>query len=319
MDTNSNNSTIGCTKRGSLGDLLWAPIALFLAASLLAFYRCDFAHVDLEWPLIGASVAVALISRAIRIVPIRLAINSFAQNVVIVFSATIMTYSAATIGRPLIDHQLLRVDQCIGYNWRAYAGFVAHHPSIASMMQFSYGFIFFMPLIVIVSLSATRRVHALEKFILAGLLSLVLTTSLFALFPATTAWAYLQLSDREVSAFHYLTLASEGWIGVLTDIRQAGAASVQTLSGNGLVAFPSFHCTAALLFVWSTWKIIWLRGPMVLMSLALLAATPIFGGHYVSDIIAGAVVMVVSVRIVEWLYGLTLNLEMPTALAGSAN
>jgi membrane-associated phospholipid phosphatase len=48
---------------------------------------------------------------------------------------------------------------------------------------------------------------------------------------------------------------------------------------------------------------------MITMSLALLIATPIFGGHYISDMIAGAVVMVISVRATERLYALMLDFK----------
>jgi membrane-associated phospholipid phosphatase len=136
-----------------------------------------------------------------------------------------------------------------------------------------------------------------------------LTVGIFALFPATTAWTHLQLSDAEVAAFHHLPLSSQDRIGKLIQIRQGGAATLQTLNGNGLIAFPSFHCAAALLLVWSTWAIRWLRAPMIIMSLALLIATPIFGGHYISDMIAGAVVMVISVRATERFYVLMLEFK----------
>jgi membrane-associated phospholipid phosphatase len=166
-----------------------------------------------------------------------------------------------------------------------------------------------MPLIVTVVLSATKNVQALEKFMLAGLISLILTVGIFAFFPATTAWTHLQVSDAEVSAFHHLTLSSQDWIGKLIQIRQGNMANLHKLDGNGLIAFPSFHCTAALLFVWSTWTIKWLRVPMMAICLALLVATPIFGGHYISDMIAGAVVMVVSVRVTQSLYALMLDFK----------
>jgi hypothetical protein len=42
--------------------------------------------------------------------------------------------------------------------------------------------------VVIVSLAVTKNIQALEKFILAGVISLIMTAGLFALFPATTAW-----------------------------------------------------------------------------------------------------------------------------------
>jgi hypothetical protein len=307
MAMQRNNPTVECRKREIVGDLLLVPIGLFMVGALAAFYRSGFVNADLDWQLIWITVAAWLISRAIPVFSLQAAMNAFLQYVLIVFSATIMSYSAATIGRPLIDHELLLADQYIGYDWRAYAGFVADHPLTARAMRFSYAFIFFMPLIVTVALSATKNVRALEKFILAGLISLVVTTGIFAFFPATTAWTHLQLGDAEVTAYLHLPLTSQDWIGKLIQIRQGGAAGIQRLDGNGLVAFPSFHATAALLFVWSTWTIWWLRVPMVFVAFALLVATPIFGGHYVTDMIAGVAVMVISVMASERLYALMLD------------
>jgi len=318
MTTAGNNSAVECTEREAIGDFLLVPIALFTVGGLAIFYRSGFVNADLDWPVLWLTVAIWLISRAIPIFSFQVAASALLQLTLIAFSTMVMTYSAATVGRPLIDRELLLFDQYIGYEWRAYAGFVANHPLIARAMKFSCSFIFFMPLIVIVALSATKNVRALEKFLLAGLISLLLTIGVFALFPATTAWTYLQLADAEVSAFHHLPLSSEDWIGKLIQIRQGGAATLQKLDGNGLIAFPSFHCTAALLFVWSTWTIWWFRAPMVIISLALLVATPIFGGHYISDLIAGAVVMVISIGVTERLYALMLDLKMPRVLTGEA-
>ena len=309
MASAGRNSKIHCAERELVGDLLLVPIGLFTAGALAAFYRSGFVNADLDWPLIWITVAAWLLSRAVPVFSFQAAMNALFQYVLIVFAATIMSYSAATIGQPLIDRELLLADQYIGYDWRAYARFVANHPLIARAMKFSYTFIFFMPLIVTVVLSATKNIRALEKFILAGLISLVITTGIFALFPATTAWTHLQLGDVEIGAFHHLPLSSQDWIRKLIQIRQGDAAAIQRLDGNGLIAFPSFHATAALLFVWSTWTIRWLRVPMVIIACALLLGTPIFGGHYVSDMIAGAVVMMVSVGVTERLYSRMLGFK----------
>ncbi len=195
MTTLRSSLTVESAERELVGDLLLAPIVLLMAIALATFYRSGFVNVDLEWQLIWITVAGWLISRAIPIFSFQVAINALLQYVLIVFSATVLSYSAATVGRPLIDRELLLADQYIGYDWRAYAEFVANHPLIASAMKFSYTFIFFVPLIVTVASIATNNVRALEKFILAGLVSLSLTVGIFALFPATTAWTHLQLSD----------------------------------------------------------------------------------------------------------------------------
>jgi hypothetical protein len=297
--------------QGALGFMLWVPIIFFLIGSLAAFYWAGFKHVGIQWfsrgQECGCLLGIYLVAKGLRINFVPAAINALLQNAVIAISAMMLTYASATVGRPLIDGQLLSADQFIGYDWKAYASFLANHDTIARIITTSYQFIFALPIVVVVSLAATKDIQTLEKFILAGLISLFITAALFSLFPATTAWTHLRLSDTEVSSFQYLTLSSDNWINELIQIRQGGARNLRDLQGLGLAAFPSFHCTAALLFIWATWNVRRIRIPMVFANLLMLMATPISGGHYVVDLIAGAVVMAIGVIIAEWLYARLLS------------
>jgi len=86
-----------------LGDLLLVPIGLSMAVALAAFYRSGFVNVDLEWPMIWISVAIWLISKAVPVYSVQIAIAALLQYILIIFAATVMSYAAATVGRPLID------------------------------------------------------------------------------------------------------------------------------------------------------------------------------------------------------------------------
>src|ERR1700677_5278396 len=71
-------------------------------------------HADLEWPMIWITVSIWLISKAIPVFSVQIAMAALLQCVLIVFAATVMSYAAATVGRPLIDRELLLADQFIG-------------------------------------------------------------------------------------------------------------------------------------------------------------------------------------------------------------
>ncbi len=43
------------------------------------------------------------------------------------------------------------------------------------------------------------------------------------------------------------------------------------------------------------WDIRWLRTPFLALNLMMLAATPLFGGHYLVDMIAGAILTTASI------------------------
>ena len=56
---------------------------------------------------------------------------------------------------------------------------------------------------------------------------------------------------------------------------------------NGLIALPSFHAAASLLFAWWGWQIRIMRFPLLLANALMLLSTPINGGHYFIDVLAG--------------------------------
>ncbi|WP_092090323.1 phosphatase PAP2 family protein [Bradyrhizobium brasilense] len=290
----------------ALRGVLWAPVLLFLAGCFAAFHWSGFRHVDVNWAGYGGMAAILLsaylVTKGLRIRFVQLFINCWSQNLVVAIAATMLTYAAATVGRPLMDDQLLRADQLIGYDWRAYAGFFAGSGTMVRIVSEFYNSIFYLPNVVILALAIKKDVKTLEKFILAAIISLLLTIGIFALVPATTAWTHLHLSDTEISSFRNLPLSSDGWIDELIRIREGSLRSLRNFQGKGLIAFPSFHCAAALILIWASWNILWLRIPMTLVNLGMILATPIVGGHYVTDLIGGLVITIVSVILAGWLH-----------------
>ncbi|MTV15502.1 MULTISPECIES: hypothetical protein [Bradyrhizobium] len=109
----------------ALRGVLWAPVLLFLAGCFAAFRWSGFRHVDVNWAGYGGMAAILLsaylVTKGLRIQFVQLFINCWSQNLVVVIAATMLTYAAATVGRPLIDDQLLSADLLVGYDWRAYA------------------------------------------------------------------------------------------------------------------------------------------------------------------------------------------------------
>jgi membrane-associated phospholipid phosphatase len=63
----------------------------------------------------------------------------------------------------------------------------------------------------------------------------------------------------------------------------------------GIVTFPSFHATSAALYAWALWPVRWFRPIAILANAAMLASTPIDGGHYFVDLVAGIAVAVAAV------------------------
>src|SRR5262249_14325691 len=59
---------------------------------------------------------------------------------------------------------------------------------------------------------------------------------------------------------------------------------------GGAVTFPSFHAAAAILYAWALWPLRWVRPFSLAVNGLMLVATPIGGGHYLVDVLAGVMV-----------------------------
>jgi membrane-associated phospholipid phosphatase len=67
----------------------------------------------------------------------------------------------------------------------------------------------------------------------------------------------------------------------------------------GVVSFPSFHTSMALAYAWGFRRTGAIGWAIAALNLLMLAAIPWFGGHYLTDMIAGAAVMLLSLGIVK--------------------
>ena len=289
-----------------MGIFLWVPIVGIGAVACPLFwavgYRLSPSMIFGLLLSLGLGVAASLLARRGKGGRrIGAAINAFYQLSAAGGVGMMLAYAAAATGRPLYDESLLAFDRALHYEWAAYARFFVEHRGVAGIVLSAYSTMMVQPLLLILVLAATDRVAELEKFILATLASLLLTIGLFALFPATTAWTHLGVSDLEIAAYRYLPATGESWVRDLLHIR-AGHRSLPGGFGSPIIAFPSLHCASGLVYLWAGWRVRWLRPVLLVTNAMMLAATPIVGGHYVADLAGGAAVALVAMWIAERSY-----------------
>jgi membrane-associated phospholipid phosphatase len=139
------------------------------------------------------------------------------------------------------------------------------------------------------------------QFSLAFVLTMMLTVIISVFLPAAGAYAFLDLSPADYPHLHpvddfdhirHLLLLREGRMRVL-EIGQL----------TGIVTFPSFHAAGAILYLWALWAITWTRAIALICNVLLLMSTPIDGGHYFIDVIAGVALATLSILAVRRLCG----------------
>ncbi|WP_298875613.1 phosphatase PAP2 family protein [uncultured Bradyrhizobium sp.] len=217
---------------------------------------------------------------------------SIAQLGTLSLLSALLTYIAAASNFPLQDAALDYCDRVIGLDWAAYYRFVTARSYLLDYAYLAYGAIAFPPLGVPIILGLTRNHVRLQRYVMAFLITLFIVSSVSIFIPALgTYYLYdLPTSFGPYKADGYLIQ-----IGRLPAIRSGSLHALSISQIGGIVSFPSFHTAAAILALWAWWGVWWMRPFALLMCVATLMATPLMGGHYFIDIIAGAIVAVLAI------------------------
>jgi hypothetical protein len=144
-----------------------------------------------------------------------------------------------------------------------------------------------------VVLAATHRYYRIEEFTFAFGLALIVTTLISTFVPAIGVFQQIGLDPSSIT---HLNL--QPYLDQLRDLppaRNGTLRHLDLLGLGGIVTFPSFHAASAVLYAWALWPVRWMRPIVVLAFTTMLAATPINGGHYLIDVIAGVAIAAASI------------------------
>jgi PAP2 superfamily len=199
----------------------------------------------------------------------------------------ILNHVVMTIPLPFADDILTAMDQSLGLNWLAYAKLIAAYPSINSIMFQIYNGL--MPTIMLVAVEAiiVGEYQRCKEFISLIVTSLVITIFAATFLPATGAMD--RFADANLkSLFH--EGAGNYFVQQLLEVRGTAPLLINPSHLAGLASVPSFHTIASILLIYGSRGHV-LRTPVITaIALIILAGTPVYGGHYFVDMIAGAIV-----------------------------
>jgi hypothetical protein len=255
------------------------PVGLLIAIAYVGTYA-GFAHANARSPrrrdpqvmfVLGASAQIALTTAAL----------------------TPLTYIGASMNFPMQDAALLAIDRAMGFDWAAYVHFVDDRPVLASWLNCGYAMIGWPLFAIPIVLAAKRRYQRIEEFTFAFCVALAVTTILSALVPAIGVYQQIGLdpgSLKNIDPGGYLDA-----VRYVPPTRDGALRHLELLGLGGIVTFPSFHAASAVLFAWALWAVRWLRPLALVVNGAMLVATPLNGGHYFIDVIAGVAIAVLSI------------------------
>jgi hypothetical protein len=286
-------------------ELNWLPIAGMCAVLALCLAVTDFSI-----GLIGAGTVFSISAvyagfayRSVR-APKRASpivvfmLGSVAQGVLITSVMAPLTYVAASAALPLQDANLHAIDQALGLDWRGYLAFIDEHPLLSALLAKAYAMIGSQILIVPLLLAALGRFCRLQQYILALALTLIATTVISLFVPAIGVYHQLGLTAADhpnVTPGAYLDCSRD-----LPLVRDGALRHLDLFKLAGIVTFPSFHAASAVLYAWALWPIRWARPVVLIVNAAMLVSTPVGGGHYFIDLIAGIAVTLLAIVAAGW-------------------
>jgi len=202
----------------------------------------------------------------------------------------LLNHLTMTTALPFADERLDAWDRALGFDWIGCFEFVRDRPLLIRLFDRSYASLTSLSILAVLILIGSghlpRARFFLETFFVTAFLSILIG----AFFPAEAAVAFLL---KDPSAYRNFPVEPGIYhISHLQSLRAAGGEILLRPSIlPGLVTFPSFHAAAGIIpctAFFGTWAF-W---PVLFYSAVMIGSTPIFGGHYIVDLVAGIILAV---------------------------
>ena len=190
----------------------------------------------------------------------------------------------ARLDFPLQDVRLAQIDHIFGVHIPNITRWASCH-QLGKLANRCYPLL--IPLLPISFLlpALTGRVKQAQRFLLSNLAAFVIGLPLFSLVPAIGPW---YIYNTTPSAAQSLCQSS------LLALRHPDSYTGAT---SGVVCFPSFHVIWAILCAAALWTYKPLRVPITLLCGLIILSTMTTGWHYFVDVIAGAAVAILSIKV----------------------
>jgi hypothetical protein len=228
---------------------------------ILLFFSAGYAGIGSRMPRFGRPLAVATDCCL-----------SLAQLLVALTVLLPLSYLAATAGFPLLDDKLAHLDAMLGFDWDGAARWVGERPVVDWVLQRAYASIPYQAAAVL--LIGSFRLDRNSEILWIFLVSCLMTFAIFAFTPAAGKVGQL----------------GTGYLDLLMEIRRGDWSTVSYNQAEGIVTFPSFHTTLAIVLTYAVRHYRWALAVFVPLNCLMILAIPTVGGHYLVDLFGGAVV-----------------------------
>lgn len=200
--------------------------------------------------------------------------------------ATLQYYAVWISARtPLADDLLIRIDHAIGFDWLTVCRWLSSNPPVVRLLMLAYEALLPEAAIILLILVFVAPGRA-RRFGTALIVSLLPTVAILWMLPVEGAFA------------HYHVSSLPEFVVTFQKLRLHELMVIPSVS-DGIVSFPSYHACAAVLLTYFVRHIPIAFPAAVTINALMVAATPLFGGHYLADVLAGIMVAAATIAFLE--------------------
>jgi hypothetical protein len=271
---------------------------LVAAMAVVCAFSCrglafTFAMPEGAIPMIGVAVLVAamLIGKAQNRPSLAMGATAFLQMTLFTLIGVILSYALAARAGPLWDARFGAVDRALGFNWPVVFEVADRFGRALWLGGLAYHSLTLQMVICIVVLSATGQADRLRIAVTAAIASGFVTILISGMTPAL---------GNVFNPEHYRHLwPSVAWTeqDMLAGLRDGSWRAIDLTQLMGIVTFPSYHATLPIILTWAVAKTRRWRVIAPVWAGITIIATPLFGGHYAIDVLAGAGLAVLALRL----------------------
>lgn len=269
---------------------IWLAIA---AVALVVVASTMFGHFIIAWRtlLLPGAACIALLGGAWfyrhRRPDHRLAsaLGGTAQIAAFAAVGAPLSYIAASFNTPARDGMLDALDRALGFDWMGLLHWMNAHPALHTVFTIAYMSFTVQATTTVVALALTGRTIHLRIFILTFIATAVVTIAVSALLPAQGVWGHYGLTSVDYPAI--IPATREIHLPIFHGLRDGTFRALTAAGSEGIITFPSLHAALGLIFIFALWPVPVLRWIGLGVNVLMIIATPVDGGHYFSDVIAG--------------------------------
>jgi hypothetical protein len=250
----------------------------------------------------GAAAALILVLRRRSTSPLTYTLLSAAGFALVAWPALrLFNHLTMSAALPLADARLAMWDAQLGFDWLAYVRWVDRYPLLIHAMNMTYGGLTLYSCGIFIALLLWSGVDRAREFVLLFLLCAVTMSTIGMFFPAVAAMVHYA---PDPAGFRHV---EPGWgtyhLRYLSELRTDPNHVLAVRDLPGLVTFPSFHTAMGVIaIICARDSRVTVMMSITAINLVMIASTPVFGSHYIVDVVAGAAIaglLAVALRVIE--------------------